>query len=92
MIRFTPPAGEPIILFILLRKPPLAEFLYKLITKQKALSMAADIDMGGKADNQPLFDYIREHLPFTELGWEGGGRWIHVAYDPDHLDKEVFFA
>lgn len=54
--------------------------------------MAADIDMGGKADNQPLFDYIREHLPFTELGWEGGGRWIHVAYDPDHLDKEVFFA
>lgn len=54
--------------------------------------MAADIDMGDKADNQPLFDYIREHLPFTELGWEGDGRWIHVAYDPDHLDKEVFFA
>lgn len=54
--------------------------------------MAADIDMGDKNDNQPLFDYIKDNLSFTELGWEGNGRWIHVAYDPDKLDKEIFYA
>lgn len=54
--------------------------------------MAADIDMGNKDDNQPLFDYIKDNLSFTELGWEGNGRWIHVAYDPDKLDKEIFYA
>ena len=54
--------------------------------------MAADIDMGDKNYNQPLFDYIKDNLSFTELGWEGNGRWIHVAYDPDKLDKEIFYA
>lgn len=54
--------------------------------------MAADIDMGDKEDNLPLFNYIKDNLQFTELGWEGGGRWIHVAYDPEHLDKEIFYA
>lgn len=54
--------------------------------------MAADIDMGDKDDNQPLFDYIKDNLSFTELGWEGNGRWIHVAYDPNKLDKEIFYA
>lgn len=54
--------------------------------------MAADIDMGDKDDNQPLFEYIKDNLSFTELGWEGNGRWIHVAYDPNKLDKEIFYA
>lgn len=54
--------------------------------------MAADIDMGDKDDNQPLFDYIKDNLSFTELGWEGNGRWVHVAYDPNKLDKEIFYA
>lgn len=54
--------------------------------------MAADIDMGDKDDNQPLFDYIKDNLNFTELGWEGNGRWIHVAYDPNNLEKEIFYA
>lgn len=53
---------------------------------------AADIDMGDKEDNQPIFDYIKDNLPFTELGWEGGGRWVHVAYKADQIDKEVFYA
>lgn len=54
--------------------------------------MAADIDMGDKEDNLPLFNYIKDNLQFTELGWEGNGRWIHVAYDPEHLDKKIFYA
>ena len=54
---------------------------------------ACDIDMGDKEDNQPIFDYIMGNLPFTELGWEGNGRWVHVAYvkGREH-EKEVFYA
>lgn len=53
---------------------------------------SADIDMGDKEDNLPIFNYIKDNLPFTELGWEGGGRWVHVAYKEDQIDKEVFSA
>lgn len=54
---------------------------------------ACDIDMGDKNDNQPIFDYIKDNLPFTELGWEGNGRWVHVAYIKGREnEKEVFYA
>lgn len=54
--------------------------------------MAADIDVHDAEENRKLFDHIKNHLPFTELGWEGGGAWIHVAYDKDRLDHEIFQA
>ena len=54
--------------------------------------MAADIDVHDTKENRKLFEYIRNNLPFTELGWEGGGAWIHVAYDKDRLDREIFQA
>lgn len=53
---------------------------------------AADIDMGTKKENKPIFDYIKDNLPFTELGFEGDGRWIHVAFVKGREDKEVFYA
>ena len=54
---------------------------------------ACDIDMGDKNDNQPIFDYIKDNLPFTELGWEGNGRWVHVAYVKGREnEKEIFYA
>lgn len=54
---------------------------------------AADIDARNYEENKKLFDYIRENLPFTEVGWEGGGRWIHVALVPGREnEKEVFYA
>lgn len=57
------------------------------------MGCAADIDMGEKDDNQPIFDYIKNNLPFTELGWEGNGRWVHVAYIKGREnEKEVFYA
>ena len=52
--------------------------------------MAADIDVGSTEENAKLLAYIRDHLPFAELGWEGGGAWVHVAYDKEKLDGEVF--
>ena len=55
---------------------------------------AADLDTRlSKSENQKLFDYIRANLPFTELGWEGGGRWVHVALVPGREEeREVFYA
>lgn len=54
---------------------------------------AADLDNGSREANQRLFDLIRARLPFTELGWEGGGQWVHVAIQKGREDeKEVFYA
>lgn len=54
---------------------------------------AADIDVNSHEENGKLFEYIKENLPFTELGWEGGGAWVHVALVPGREEeKEVFYA
>lgn len=54
---------------------------------------AADIDARNYEENKKLFDYIKNNLPFTEVGWEGGGRWIHIALVPGREnEKEVFYA
>ena len=55
---------------------------------------AADLDTRlGKSENQKLFDYIRERLPYTEVGLEGGGRWVHVALVPGREEeRQVFYA
>lgn len=54
---------------------------------------AADIDARSYEENKKLFAFIRAHLPFTELGWEGGGKWVHVALVPGREgEKEVFYA
>lgn len=54
---------------------------------------AADLDNGSREENQRLFDLIRSRLPFTELGWEGGGQWVHVAIQEGReQEKEIFYA
>lgn len=53
---------------------------------------AADLDVHSREENQKLFEYIRERLPYTELGWEGGGQWVHVALVKGReKEKEVFY-
>lgn len=52
---------------------------------------AADITAGSKTENEKLFNYIKDNLPFTELGWEGNGTWLHVAWTGSN-DKEIFYA
>ena len=55
------------------------------------IGCSVDIDTNNTAENKKLFDYIKDNLPFTELGWEGKGAWIHIGYDGNN-DKEVFSA
>lgn len=50
-----------------------------------------DIDTNSTEENKKLFEYIKNNLPFTELGWEGNGSWIHVGYNGNN-NKEVFYA
>lgn len=40
---------------------------------------AADLNTGSVEGNRRLWS-ILQSLPHTELIWEGGGAWIHVAY------------
>lgn len=61
-------------------------------TSLHAVGSACDINQGSKTENEKIFNYIKDNLPFTELGWEGNGKWIHVAYVKDRDEKEVFYA
>lgn len=53
---------------------------------------AADLDTRrGKAENQRIYEFIRDNLPFTEMGWEGGGQWVHVALVPGRENEKELF-
>lgn len=52
---------------------------------------SVDIDTNSTEENKKLFEYIKNNLPFTELGWEGNGSWIHVGYNGNN-NKEIFSA
>ena len=64
----------------------------KVSIQGNSIGAAADINQGSKAENEKLFNYIKDNLPFTELGWEGNGKWVHVAYIKGRDEKEVFYA
>lgn len=85
--------GKPIYVNSGYRCPELNKIVKGASNSFHLKGCACDIDMGDKNENQPIFDYIKDNLPFTELGWEGNGRWVHVAYvkGREH-EKEVFYA
>ena len=58
------------------------------------LGCAADLIAGSKADHRRLFNLIRQmqqegKIRFTQLIWEGDGRWIHISYVPSDLRCQV---
>ena len=58
------------------------------------LGCAADIISGTKADHRRLFKLIQQmqqegKIRFTQLIWEGDGRWLHVSYVPSYLRCQV---
>jgi hypothetical protein len=55
---------------------------------------AADIICGNRADHRKLFRLIQKmhgegRTKFTQLIWEGDGRWIHISYVPSDLRSQV---
>ena len=58
------------------------------------LGCAADIISGTKADHRRLFKLIQQmqqegRIKFTQLIFEGNGRWIHISYVPGNLKCQV---
>ena len=85
--------GKPIYVNSGYRCPELNKAVGGVENSYHVSGCAADIDARSYEENKKLFEYIRENLPFTEVGWEGGGRWIHVALVPGREnEKEVFYA
>ncbi len=58
-------------------------------TSQHSKGEAIDIDMDHRPgpENEEVFHYIRENLPFDQLIWEFGTDerpdWVHVSYNSD---------
>ena len=58
------------------------------------LGCAADLIAGNRADHRRLFKLIQQmqqqgQIRFTQLIWEGNGRWIHISYVPSDLRCQV---
>lgn len=84
--------GKPIPVNSGYRCPELNKAVGGVPTSFHQSGKGVDIDVRSDAENKKLFDYIKDNLPFTELGWEHGGAWVHVGYDKNHIDKEIFKA
>ena len=52
-------------------------------TSQHMKGQAADITGGSNEKNKKLYDLIVSlNLPYDQLIWEYGGRWVHVSHTP----------
>ena len=62
----------------------------------RGMALDIDADMFGGITNKQIFDYIKDNLEFTQLIWEFGTddepNWVHAAYEPDNLKKQVLRA
>ena len=86
--------GAPIMVTSGYRCPRLNELVGGVTHSHHILGCAADIITGNKADHRRLFNLIRQmkdegRIRFTQLIWEGDGRWIHVSYVPSDLKCQV---
>ena len=83
--------GKPIIVNSAYRCKALNKAVGGVDTSFHLTGCAADITTGSKDNNKRIFDYIKDNLPYTELGWENNGSWVHVAYNGNN-DKEIFYT
>jgi len=67
-------------------------------TSQHSFGQAIDIDMDGTnygVDNQEIFYFIKDKLPFDQLIWEFGNDknpdWVHCSYSDRHR-REVLIG
>jgi zinc D-Ala-D-Ala carboxypeptidase len=81
--------GKPIFISSGYRSAALNEAIGGSKTSQHSKGEAIDIDMDYRKgpQNEEVFHYIRENLPFDQLIWEFGTDkrpdWVHVSYNSD---------
>ena len=86
--------GEPIVVSSGYRCKQLNALVGGVKNSHHILGCAADIIAGNRADHRKLFKMIQKmqqegRIKFTQLIWEGNGRWIHISYVPGNLKCEV---
>ena len=86
--------GRPILVSSGYRCKQLNELVGGVKHSHHLLGCAADIISGSKADHYKLFRLIVKmheegRIKFTQLIWEGDGRWIHISYVPSNLKCQV---
>ena len=86
--------GEPIVVSSGYRCKELNALVGGVKNSHHILGCAADLIAGNKADHRRLFKLIQQMLQageirFTQLIWEGNGRWIHISYVPSDLRCQV---
>jgi len=79
--------GVPIYISSGYRSPGLNRAIGGSQTSQHSKAEAMDIDMDNRKgpNNDDIFYYIKDNLPFDQLIWEFGNRrkpdWVHVSYN-----------
>ena len=86
--------GEPIVVSSGYRCKELNTLIGGVKNSHHMLGCAADIIAGNRADHRRLFKMIQQmhgegRIKFTQLIWEGNGRWIHISYVPGDLRCQV---
>ena len=86
--------GEPIVVSSGYRCKELNTLIGGVKNSHHMLGCAADIIAGNRADHRKLFRLIvkmqqQGQIRFTQLIWEGDGRWIHISYVPSDLRCQV---
>ena len=86
--------GEPIVVSSGYRCKELNTLVGGAKNSHHLLGCAADIIAGNRADHRKLFRLIvkmqqQGQIRFTQLIWEGDGRWIHISHVPDNLKCQV---
>ena len=86
--------GEPIVVSSGYRCKELNALVGGVKNSHHILGCAADIIAGNRAEHRKLFRLIvkmqqEEKIRFTQLIWEGDGRWIHISYVPSDLRCQV---
>ena len=86
--------GEPIVVSSGYRCKELNTLIGGVKNSHHMLGCAADIIAGNRADHRRLFKLIQQmhregRIKFTQLIWEGNGRWIHISYVPSDLRCQV---
>ena len=86
--------GEPIVVTSGYRCKQLNALVGGVKNSHHLLGCAADITVCSKQDNYQLFRLIQQmqqegRIHFTQLIWEGDGRWIHISYVPSDLKCQV---
>jgi len=81
--------GSPIYLSSGFRSDALNKAIGGSKKSQHSKAEAMDIDMDHRKgpENEDIFYYIKDNLPFDQLIWEFGTEqrpnWVHVSYNPD---------